>query len=83
MAERLVDYKVCLSWDKETGLVIADLPALGIADDGPDAPAALDSVREMAAFHIEGLIEKGQRVPEEPDQGVGAYIRVQVPFYAG
>ena len=82
MAERFVDYKVCLSWDAETELVVADLPALGIADDGPDAPAALDSVREMAAFHIEGLIEKGQRVPEEPDRGEGVFIRTQVPVYA-
>ena len=82
MPHRFVDYKVSLLWDDETALVVADVPALGIADDGTDAPTALDSVREMAAFHIEGLIEKGQHIPEEPDQGEGVFIRVRVPVRA-
>ena len=55
MAGDFADYRVLLSWDEETELIVADIPTWGIADDGPDAPTALDSVCEMALFHIEGL----------------------------
>ena len=81
MAGDFAEYRVCLSWDEETGLVVADIPALGIADDGPDATTALESVREMALFHIECLLDEGEQLPE-PDEGEGVYIRVQVPVRA-
>ncbi len=76
-----VQYKVCLTWDEETGLMVADIPALGIADDGPDTPTALDSVREMALFHMECLLDEREQLPES-DEGEGVYIRVQVPVRA-
>ena len=82
MASDFAEYRVCLSWDEETGLVVADIPALGIADDGPDATTALDSVREMAAFHVEGLVEEGMEVPREAWQEEGIFIRIRLPARA-
>ncbi len=82
MPKEFADYRVCLSWDPETKLVVADIPALGIADDGPDASTALDSVREMAAFHLECLAEEGSRVPVETYEGEGVFIRVRFPSRA-
>ena len=82
MSKEFADYRVCLSWDSETKLVVADIPALGIADDGPDAPTALDSVREMAEFHLECLAEEGSEVPMETDVGEGVFIRVRFPIRA-
>lgn len=82
MAGDFAEYRVCLSRDEDTGLVVADIPVLGIADDGPDAPAALDSVREMALFHIEGLIEDGKEVPLEARQEEGIFIRIRLPARA-
>lgn len=77
MAGDFAEYRVCLCWDAETELMVADVPALGIADDGPDAPSALDSVREMALFHIEGLIEEGKEVPVEARTEEGIFIRIR------
>ena len=70
MNQGFVEYKVCLSWDSETSQMVAAIPALGISDYGPDTNAALDSVREMALFHIEGLIEEGKEVPMEAHEGL-------------
>lgn len=82
MAGDFAEYRVCLSWDAETELMVADVPALGIADDGPDATSALDSVREMALFHIEGLIEEGKEVPVEARPEEGIFIRIRLPARA-
>ena len=82
MASGFAEYRVCLSRDEETELIVADIPTLGIADDGPDAPTALDSVREMALFHIEGLIEEGKAVPTEASQEEGIFIRIRLPARA-
>ncbi len=82
MPASFIDYRFIVSYDAETGLVIAEIPALGIADDGPDANAALDSVREMALFHIEGLIEGGKEVPVEARQEEGIFIRIRLPARA-
>ncbi len=82
MAGVFAEYRVCLFRDEETDLIVADVPTLGIADDGPDAPSALDSVREMALFHIEGLIEEGKEVPVEACQEEGIFIRIRLPARA-
>ena len=75
MAGVFAEYRVCLFRDEETDLIVADVPTLGIADDGPDAPAAFESVREMALFHIECLLDEGEQLPGS-DEGEGVYIRV-------
>ena len=65
------DYKVRLQWDAETKQVVADIPALGISDYAPDAASAFESLREMAAFHLECLFEEGAPAPVETDGSEG------------
>ncbi|MDE2838014.1 MAG: hypothetical protein OXL97_10990 [Chloroflexota bacterium] len=77
-----VQYKVSLTWDEETNQMDAAIPTLGIGDCGPDTNTALDYLREMAAFHIECLLDEGERLPES-DEGEGVYIRVPLPVRAG
>jgi len=70
-AQELYEYRVILSHDEETGHVVAEVPALGIADFGDNAEQALQSIQEMIAFHIECLIEDGKPVPEETSSEAG------------
>ena len=76
------DYKVRLQRDAETNQVVADIPALGISDYAPDEASALDSLREMAAFHLECLFEEGAPAPVETDESEGVFIRVRRPSRA-
>lgn len=82
MNAEYVQYKVCFIWDEETSQVVADIPTLGIADYGPDVNTALNYLREMAAFHVECLLDEGERLPES-DEGEGVYIRTPLPVRAG
>ena len=82
MPASFIDYRFIVSHDAETGLVVAEIPALGIADDGSDANAALDNLGQMASFHLECLLGEGEQLPEEPDKDAGYFIRVRVPSRA-
>ena len=79
MPAGFIDYRVVVSHDEETGLTIADIPTLGIADDGLDANTALDNLCQMAAFHIECLVDEGKQIPREPDRESRIFIRVRLP----
>jgi len=80
--QQYLEYKVKLSRDKETGLVVAEVPALGIADDGVDKGQALANIRHMVAFHLDCLLEEGAAIPEEKHKGEGIYVRVKRPARA-
>ena len=82
MSTDFVQYKVCFTWDEETSQMVADIPTLDIGDCGPDTNTALNYSREMAAFHIECLLDEGEQLPES-DEGEGVYIRVPIPVRAG
>ena len=82
MTAKCADYKVRLQWDAETEQVTAEIPALGIGDYGVNAASALESLREMAAFHLECLLEEGKAAPAETDDGEGVFIRVRRPSRA-
>ena len=60
-----LQYRVEVSKDPETGSVVAEVPALGIADYGADTPEALTNIKAMVAFHLECLQEEGKPIPAE------------------
>ena len=76
------DYLVRLSRDRATKQVVAEVPALKIADYGPDSQKALQRLTRMVAFHLECLVAEGKPVPNEPRSGEGVYIRVKRPASA-
>ena len=82
MVMECADYKVRLQRDAETNQLVADIPALGINDYAPDEASALDSLQEMAAFHLECLFEEGAPAPVETDESEGVFIRVRRPSCA-
>ena len=77
-----LEYKVEVSKDKESGLVVAEVPALGIADDGVDHSEAIGNIQQMVAFHLECLAEEGASIPLETRRGEGLYLRVKRPARA-
>ena len=82
MDSKCANYKVRLQWDAETQQMVAEIPALGIGDYGANSASALESLREMAAFHLECLSEEGKAAPAETDDGEGVFIRVRRPSRA-
>ena len=64
-----LEYKIQVFKDSETGLIVAEAPTLGIADDGRDEREALSNLQKMVVFHLECLIEEGQAIPVEKRRG--------------
>ena len=62
-ASSMLQYRVVVTKDPETGSVMAEVPALGIADQGADVQEALTNIRAMVAFHVECLQEEGEPIP--------------------
>ena len=79
---RFLDYHVSVSRDRKTGQVIAEIPALGIADYGEGLPAALDHLEEMLRFHLDCLRKEGKSIPKERQIKEGLYLRVKLPARA-
>lgn len=77
-----IEFRVFVNRDTETGQVVAEIPALGIADYGKDLPEALTHLEEMLRFHLECLREEGKPIPEERHSEEGFYLRVKTPAHA-
>ena len=75
-------FQVIVQRDHKTGQVVAEVPALDIADFGIDSQEALDRLREMLTFHLECLVSEGKPVPLEEPQAEGLYLRVRLPVGA-
>lgn len=76
------EYRVSVSRDPETDRIVAEIPALQIADYGKDLPEALTHLEEMLRFHLECLQEEGKPIPVERDIEEGFYLRVKLPAHA-
>jgi hypothetical protein len=50
-----VQYRVVVKKDPETGSVVAEIPALQLADYGGDVPEALERLQAMLTFHLDCL----------------------------
>jgi predicted RNase H-like HicB family nuclease len=79
---KFLDYHVAITRDEQTGQVVATIPALGIADYGPDLSGALTSLDEMLKFHLECLRKEGKRIPKERRTKEGFYLRVKLRAHA-
>jgi hypothetical protein len=64
------------------GRVVAEIPALEIADFAVDVPEALDRLLPMATFHLDCLIQDGKPVLTEEREEAGFYLPVELPPYA-
>jgi hypothetical protein len=47
------------------GSLVAEIPALHLADYGAEVPEALDRLKTMLTFHLEWLTEEGKPLPLE------------------
>jgi len=79
---KFFEYRVSVVRDSETGQVVAEIPALQIADHGKDLPEALTHLEEMLRFHLECLQEEGKPIPKELHTEEGFYLRVKLPAHA-
>ena len=78
----ILQYQVAFTRDPETASVVAEIPALQIADFGADVPEALDRLQSMATFHLDCLIQEGKPVSTEEREEAGFYLRVKLPPHA-
>jgi predicted RNase H-like HicB family nuclease len=60
-----VEYRVVVLKDPETGSVVAEIPALHLADYGADVPEALDRLHAMLTFHLDCLRTEGKPFPAD------------------
>lgn len=79
---QFLQYHVAVSRDTATGEVVAEIPALLIADYGKDLPEALNHLEEMLRFHLECLQAEGKPIPEERYSEEGFYLHVKLPAHA-
>ncbi len=78
----ILQYRILVAKDPETGSVVAEVPSLGIADQGADVPEALANIRAMVAFHVECLQEEGEPIPRGEEGEEGLYVHVKLPAHA-
>ena len=77
-----LQYRVVVTKDEETGSVVAEIPALHLADYGADLPEALGRLQSMLTFHLDCLREEGRPFPVERGDEEGYYLRVNLPAHA-
>jgi predicted RNase H-like HicB family nuclease len=75
-------YQVIFTRDPGTASVVAEIPALQIADFGADVPEALERLQAMATFHLDCLVQEGKPIPTEEREDAGFYLRVKLPPHA-
>jgi predicted RNase H-like HicB family nuclease len=74
-----LNYHVVFTRDPETTSVVAEIPALQLADFGADVPEALERLQAMASFHLDCLVQEGKPIPIEEREEAGFYLRVTPP----
>lgn len=77
-----LNYHVVFTRDPDTASVVAEIPALEIADFGADIPEALERLQAMAIFHLDCLVQEGKPIPTEEREEAGFYLRVKLPPHA-
>ena len=77
-----VQYRVEVKKDPETGSVVAEIPALQLAEYGADVPEALDRLQAMLTFHLDCLREEGKPLPADREGQEGFFLRVNLPAHA-
>ncbi len=80
-ASAAVQYYVVLRKDPETGSVVAEIPALQLADYGADVPETLDCLQAMLSFHLDCLREEGKSFPSDRDDQEGLFLHVNLPAH--
>ncbi len=81
-APAAVEYRVVVRKDPETGSVVAEIPALQLADYGADVPEVLDRLQAMLTFHLDCLREEGKPLPTDREGQEGFFLRVNLPAHA-
>lgn len=81
-AQTTLTYRIVLTRDPDTSAVVAEIPALQIADFGLDVPEALERLQAMATFHLDCLVQEGKPIPTEEREDAGFYLRVTHPPHA-
>jgi hypothetical protein len=60
MPHASLPYHVIFTRDAETDRVVAEVPALDLAEFGADVPEAVDRLQAMVSFHVDCLAEEGR-----------------------
>ena len=77
-----VQHHVVVKKDPDTGSVVAEIPALQLADYGADVPEALDRLQAMLTFHLDCLREDGKPFPADREGQEGLFLCVNLRAHA-
>lgn len=70
MAERVLAYAVILHWDEDYQGYWVEVPSLpGCVSQGKTKEEALKNAKEAVELYLDGLMEKGQPIPQERQEG--------------
>lgn len=78
---QVLNYRVIIEkehYEDGTPVYSALVPTLGIADYGPTIEKALENTKECIKFHIDCLIEEGEKVPLPDDAYNSLVVNSQV-----
>ena len=67
---KVLNYRVIIEkeyYEDGTPVYSTCVPTLGIADCGPTIEKALENTKECIKFHVEFLVEEGEKVPLPDD----------------
>jgi predicted RNase H-like HicB family nuclease len=74
-----VQYRVIYKFDKETGEVCAEIPALNyISDSGRNFKEAERNIKKAVSIFLEHLTSRSMPIPPETGR-TGTFIRVPFP----
>jgi predicted RNase H-like HicB family nuclease len=75
-------YSVLIHYDREVQAYSAAVPELDIATQGDTVDEALDRVRSLIVFHLEGLARHTYEIPIEEDPYTIFPVEVDIPLFA-
>lgn len=64
-------YTTIVFYSPESGVYVADIPALGIATQGDTIDHAYEMATEAAELWLEDAIEHGEEIPMDRDLNIG------------
>lgn len=72
MKTLVMNYQVIIKKDKRTGTnepaYSSFVPDLGISTDGDTIEETIKNTKNLIKFHLESLIEEGEKVPQSSDE---------------
>jgi predicted RNase H-like HicB family nuclease len=83
MKQQVANYTVVIEKTKRTGTnktcFSAYVPVLGVATEGDTIEKAQKAIQSLVQFHLESLVEEGEKIPMETDSPIMTTFKIDLP----